>query len=87
MVDCINACHENHVYVMKPILEWYEDLPEPYRSQAINNYFNSGESASKADNLGSALLAGFNWFDSPEGFEYWEYVQYRYISGEFDKHK
>ena len=68
----------------KKTTEWYEQLPEPIRSQAtanFNNYFTSSES------LPEAIMRGFDWIDSKEGDEYWARVHYRAKSGEFDKHE
>lgn len=68
----------------KNTTEWYEQLPEPIRSQAtanFNNYFTSCES------LPEAIIKGFDWNDSNEGDEYWAKVHYRAKCGEFDKPK
>lgn len=68
----------------KKTLEWYEQLPEPIKSQAtanFNSYFTSCES------LPEAIIKGFDWHDSNEGDEYWAKVHYRAKSGEFDKPK
>ena len=57
---------------MKTIKELYETLPEPYRTQAINNSYNKDEMFSS---LYDALLSGFLWSETPEGFDYWnDYV-------------
>ena len=56
---------------MKPILSWYEQLEEPYRSQAIANYNKNFHHSEEAGSLAEALSGGFCWTDSPERFEYW----------------
>lgn len=75
---------------MKPILEWYEDLPEPYRSQAIENY--NPEYVNKShfifnNPIAQSLFYGFVWADTKQGYQYWNSVTDKAISGEFDKHK
>ncbi len=56
---------------MKTIREWLEELPEPYRGQALAN----GEDSSLLDvdheTLYEALADLFVWEDSPQGDEYW----------------
>ena len=53
---------------MKPILEWYEELPEPIRSQSIANYDGDLECT---DTLHVAIQMGFAWGSSPEKHDYW----------------
>lgn len=64
----------------KTIEQWFNELPEPYRSQALENTLNQfGEKIGKkmlkipAPNVGFALFAGFLWVDTPkeQGFDYW----------------
>ena len=67
---------------MKPILEWYEQLPEPIRSQAIANcssYYR------ERDCLHRAIGAGMIWCRTPEGFQYWSDVYDKAERGEFNK--
>ncbi len=70
---------------MKPILTWFEDLPEPYRSQAIENYNSEYLGKSACDNLHQALYWGFNWSGTEQGGWYWCDIRDRALSGEFDK--
>lgn len=71
---------------MKPILEWYEDLPEPIRSQAIENYNpNYAPKNTDVENLHDAIDLGFWWMSSPEGDKYWHDISTRAEAGEFDK--
>ena len=66
---------------MKPILEWYKDLPEPYRSQAIENYDGKIEfSKSQVD----AISNGFVWRTTPQGYLHWSRIIIRARRGEFD---
>lgn len=55
------------------ILEWYKDLPEPYRSQAIENY-DPGFYRTQTDHLASAIQDGFEWRRSIQGHDYWSLV-------------
>ena len=60
---------------MKPILQHLEELPEPYRTQAIENHENPAiqmpSQPKVADTLPSALEIGFNWSASEQGHTYW----------------
>ncbi len=71
---------------MKPILEWYEELPEPIRSQAIANhdpsfYGDADEAPSRSD----AISEGFSWKQSPQGHNHWEAVHDKAEAGHYDK--
>lgn len=66
---------------MRPILEWYEQLPEPYRSQAIENYAGEIE---VAKSLKDAICYGFLWRKTPQGHWYWYGISIRAKRGEFD---
>ena len=66
---------------MKSILEHLTDLPEPYRSKAIDNHRRDSEKTGYA--LGSgpalsephlALALAFVWDDTPEGEFFWKAV-------------
>lgn len=68
----------------KPILEWYEELPEPYRSQAMENYDGIYLYARSVYN---AILFGFTWADTIQyhrDVNYWSDLADRASSGEFD---
>ena len=67
---------------MKPILEWYEQLREPYRSQAIENYDDEGTVL--AQSMSEAIGGGFLWLLTEQGLEYWKDVSDRAARGEFD---
>lgn len=60
----------------------FEAFPEPYRSQAIDNFHTFGSNVHMIDDavhIGwkhksdsqNALSISFIWKNSPEGFEYW----------------
>lgn len=61
----------------KTIREWFEELPEPYRSEAIDN-------CKRCDNeevsLPDALQAGFNWSTSKQGHSYWSKLNLKLIT-------
>lgn len=49
--------------------KWFEEFPEPYRTQALNN---SDESISELyPSAGEALWYSFIWEGTPEGRSYW----------------
>lgn len=56
----------------KTILEWFETIPDPIiREKAIRNYNPKYNATEVTWSLYRALLIGFGWRDTPEGFEYW----------------
>jgi len=57
----------------KTIKEWLNELPEPYRSQAIENAENteSGCLDGVETSIFGALMGGFVWLESKEGSDYW----------------
>lgn len=71
----------------KTIQEWYEDLPEPIRSQAIANAAKEGKEANEAESLAQAIAMGFVWSDTPERYPYWEEVCTRACNQEFNKER
>lgn len=59
---------------MKTIKEWLEELPEPYRSEAIENMESEVDryTGDRIENcLRGALFGAFIWVDSPQGTVYW----------------
>jgi hypothetical protein len=56
---------------MKTIREWLEELPEPHRTQAINNAEKYDMIDISVDSLIDAIGQGFIWRESPEGGNYW----------------
>lgn len=60
----------------KTIEQWFNELPEPYRSHALKNTLNQyGEKRLKVHepSIIDALLGGFIWKDTPkeQGVDYW----------------
>ena len=55
---------------MKTIREWLEELPEPYRTQAIDNTSES-DLMIEEESLADAVIGAFSWNESPEGEIYW----------------
>lgn len=61
----------------KTIEQWFNELPEPYRSQALENTLNlSGKVMLKIyiPSIKFALMGAFDWGKTPkgQGFDYWE---------------
>lgn len=59
---------------MKRAIDWFQDLPEQHREQAIKNTINYGGENSLQDQYGSlrnAICCAFSWVRSPEGIGYW----------------
>lgn len=54
----------------KTIKEWLEELPEPYRTEALANLFEKNKSLVKST-LADALIAAFGWKITPQGYDYW----------------
>ena len=55
---------------MKKVKDWFEELPEPYRTQAIENSTKE-ELNCIEESLTNALSGSFFWFSSPQGQKYW----------------
>lgn len=56
----------------KTIRQWLEELPEPYRSQAMENYDEDFYPPSMiVFNHVEALEVAFNWEYSSQGWKYW----------------
>jgi uncharacterized protein (DUF2249 family) len=68
---------------MKTIFEHFMELPEPYRTEAIENT-EPEELNSPATNLSSALHGAFYWRDSKQGFDFWNKVWKKYIMNRHD---
>ena len=54
---------------VKTNLEWYMQLPDPYRMKAINNAERDDVLGFKISSLPAALFA-FPWETTPEGYDY-----------------
>ncbi len=70
---------------MKTIREHFEQLDEPYRTQAIENAGGVGtllhEDRLHVQELSiiDALMGGFLWASTPQGHEYWNEL-YDYLN-------
>lgn len=63
--------------LMKTIKEWLETLPEPYRTQALENAKNCLVGCGRTldvnqGTLSDAVAGAFIWLLSPQGEQYWE---------------
>lgn len=68
------------------VREWLQQLPEPFRTQALDNTEiapNPTMGDNEVDTLAHAL-SGFIWHHTPQGLNYWCDVQTRAERGEFD---
>ena len=63
---------------MKTIKEWLKELPEPYRSEAIENTDSSRlvYKTSMVKDTATALKTAFAWNETKEGFVYWMELYY-----------
>jgi len=70
----------------KTAKEWFEQLPEPIRTQAIENTKHAQPYTGDNifESLYSALFGGFNWDLTKQGEEYWNRIADRAYRGEFD---
>ena len=53
------------------ISEWLNVLPEPYRSQALENFKNIGNPDTCVDRIHKASLGAFHFDASPQKHDYW----------------
>ena len=74
----------------KTIEQWFQELPEPYRTQTLENCekqstidWNAADAT--CDKLSDAVALGFLWQDTPEGEEYWQEVYDTIAANEFDE--
>lgn len=56
---------------MKTVREWLNELPDGYRERAIANCQNPN---AETGSLREALFGAFAWWDSKEGYEFWDKV-------------
>ena len=62
---------------MKTIEQHLNELPEPYRTQALKYYEPQTEQTQSA-----ALIYAFDWRESEEGFHYWDKLYDRLVKQE-----
>lgn len=56
--------------------EWYKQLPEPYRTQAFENFKAQGKEDKECDEAYHAVDM-FTWIDTLEGGDYWGDFYYK----------
>jgi hypothetical protein len=66
---------------MKTIKQWFNELPEPQRTQALKNT-HKNTLRKKESNMSSALLSSFNWSGTEEGLDYWDNLCHLYATRE-----
>lgn len=71
------------------VREWLEQLPEPYRTKALENakYFCSGWLGAKCEDMADAINSfgskQLGWESTPEGHGYWSEVWHKYATESF----
>lgn len=76
---CLEKVEEVKESKEKTIEEWLNELPEPYRTQALNNTSETKKCIFRK-NICDTLMAAFFWTDF-EGHAYWEPVYKHYSQG------
>lgn len=56
---------------MKTIRQWLEELPEPYRTQALENIRVKEVLGLPELSFEVALRSAFTWDATPQGYDYW----------------
>ena len=62
---------------MKTVKDWLDELPQPYRFEAINNVINDRGAKAllrTSESLSDALKIAFYWDEAPEGANYWRHL-------------
>ncbi len=67
----------------KTIKEWLETLPEPYRTEALDETKGRILKTNQGS-LTEAIERAFIWADTPRGAFYWDDVRNRAEAGEFN---
>jgi len=82
----VGSLTSNYNNMKKSAKEWFEHLPEPIRSQAVENWEDSRreEKHDKFNSLVEALDT-FPWAKTSQGFSYWNLINFRAKLGEFDQ--
>lgn len=58
---------------LKTVAAWLETLPEPYRTQAIDNMLERRKTELETS-LRLAIANAFVWDETPQGYDYWASV-------------
>ena len=59
---------------MKTIRQWLEELPDPYRTQALENIRVKEVLDLPELSFSVALRSAFTWDATPQGYDYWSAV-------------
>jgi len=62
---------------MKKAIEWFNQLPEPERTNAINN-IKPDLLEYEFPNFIKAISGAFTWRSTKQGFDYWRDIYNRY---------
>ena len=84
MKSIVYYCERNRTDMTKTIREWFDELPEPQRSQAIENC-DVEDLDLLVDSLLNACLGAFNWKKSPQGHGYWDSIYEELIAKELNQ--
>ena len=68
----------------KTIREWLEQLPEPYRTQAMGQTSET-QLNETSSSMYDAVHEMFDWANSSEGLLHWMSLSNRIYHGEFDR--
>lgn len=63
-----------------PIEEWLQMMPDGYREQSLENRRNKPLGATRSRSIPDALAYGFDWGATPQGYEYWQRINYHLIN-------
>lgn len=75
--------------IKRSYVEWAEYLPEPIRSQYLENLTKPIPSKKhvKHTQLSEAIFHGFNWSQTPQRHEYWQEIRKNALEGKYDGNK
>jgi hypothetical protein len=65
----------------KTVRQWFETLPEPYRSNAIRNSMRIILDSIEPT-ISDAICCSFDWEKSIQGFDYWDFVYQKIKAGQ-----
>lgn len=75
---------------MKTVRKWADHLPEPIRTQFLENWIATGHDIDKVEfgSIAKAIEGDiFNWFvwkSTPQGLDYWDNIHKQALRGRFD---
>lgn len=64
------------------VREWLEQLPEPYRTQALTQC-EDGDGL--VHSMGRAIIAGITWTSTDQGYVYWSEAYHLFSAQEFQE--